>query len=33
MNIPVFVKVIADWFIMLIGTLFTFLDKKEEAAE
>ena len=24
-------RVILDWFIMLLGTLFTFLEKKEDA--
>ena len=28
--LPGFARVIVDWIIMLMGTLFTFLEKKEE---
>lgn len=28
--LPGAIRVILDWFIMLLGTLFTFMEKKEE---
>lgn len=31
--LPGFVRVIIDWLIMVIGTLFTFMEKKEEGEE
>lgn len=31
--LPGFVRVILDWLIMLMGTLFTFMEKKEEGEE
>ncbi len=31
--LPGFVRVILDWFIMLMGTVFTFFEKKEEGEE
>lgn len=29
-SIPATFRVIVDWLIMLFGTLFTFLEKKED---
>jgi len=31
--LPGFVRVIIDWLIMVMGTLFTFMEKKEEGEE
>lgn len=31
--LPGFVRVILDWLIMVMGTLFTFMEKKEEGEE
>lgn len=31
--LPGFVRVILDWLIMVMSTLFTFMEKKEEGEE
>lgn len=31
--LPGAVRVLIDWFIMLLGTIFTFFEKKDEETE